>query len=895
MCSCLRNVGLTLKSESEIDLADGLTNSKQVIAYDEFIEGIVDKRLQDEVNDILDRIRDVIKESLGRTSSSGRKIKELFSEMDTDDSGTLERREIGSAMAKLGVKLLPEEINVLFERYDYNNSGQLDYGEFLNLVGFQKDGNVSSQARLDDEVDRLLERIQDNLEKYLGSGSSGQSGKALKELFREIDVDGSGTIDKQEFARAMARLGVKLTTEEIATIYERFDADDGRQLKYNDFLKLIGFDASSKSLGDSRQRRGGLDKEIEDLIDKIRSRLTQELGTGRVVGRELKRVFEEIDIDGSNSIDKNELARAMAKLNCKLTRDEADLIFERFDRDNSGKLDYREYLELCGRDKSDRDREDRDRDYSSGGSRSSRLQAEVDKIVDKIQRNMEDELGKDVNKGRELKRVFEQMDTDNSNTVDKKEFARAINKLGVKLTTDEVDAIFERYDADSSRGLEYKEFLTLVGAAAPTRGSSTGGSALQREVDKLIDRIQRQLEEDLGKDVNKGRELKRVFENIDVDGSGTLDKREFLKAMAKLSVKLTTDEVDAIYERYDRNGRGALDYNSFLALAGLDTSAKSQDSRSSRRGLQQEMEDLVDNIRRQLDDSLGRDVNKARELKKAFEQVDIDTTNRVDKRDFQRAMYKLGAKLAADEIDLVFERFEADRSNKLDYREFIELFADNSSRDGRSSQNSRLQREVDDLIDKIQRQLEDELGRDANKGRELKKVFENIDTDGSGTLDKREFAKAMASLRVKLTTDEIDVIYDRYDRNGRGALDYKSFLSLAGLDSGSAGSSSSSSSSQSRSRSDLQREVDDIIDRIQRELENELGRDANKGRELKRVFENIDTDRSGALDKQEFSRAMQRLHVKLTTAEVDTIYERYDQSRRGQLDYSAFLKLVGFN
>jgi Ca2+-binding EF-hand superfamily protein len=585
----------------------------------------------------------------------------------------------------------------------------------------------------------------------------------------------------------------------------------------------------------------------------------------------------------------------MAKLNCKLTRDEADLIFERFDRDNSGKLDYREYLELCGRDKSDRDREDRDRDYSSGGSRSSRLQAEVDKIVDKIQRNMEDELGKDVNKGRELKRVFEQMDTDNSNTVDKKEFARAINKLGVKLTTDEVDAIFERYDADSSRGLEYKEFLTLVGAAAPTRGSSTGGSALQREVDKLIDRIQRQLEEDLGKDVNKGRELKRVFENIDVDGSGTLDKREFLKAMAKLSVKLTTDEVDAIYERYDRNGRGALDYNSFLALAGLDTSAKSQDSRSSRRGLQQEMEDLVDNIRRQLDDSLGRDVNKARELKKAFEQVDIDTTNRVDKRDFQRAMYKLGAKLAADEIDLVFERFEADRSNKLDYREFIELFADNSSRDGRSSQNSRLQREVDDLIDKIQRQLEDELGRDANKGRELKKVFENIDTDGSGTLDKREFAKAMASLRVKLTTDEIDVIYDRYDRNGRGALDYKSFLSLAGLDSGSAGSSSSSSSSQSRSRSDLQREVDDIIDRIQRELENELGRDANKGRELKRVFENIDTDRSGALDKQEFSRAMQRLHVKLTTAEVDTIYERYDQSRRGQLDYSAFLKLVGFN
>jgi Ca2+-binding EF-hand superfamily protein len=888
-------VGLTLKSESEIDLADGLTNSKQVIAYDEFIEGIVDKRLQDEVNDILDRIRDVIKESLGRTSSSGRKIKELFSEMDTDDSGTLERREIGSAMAKLGVKLLPEEINVLFERYDYNNSGQLDYGEFLNLVGFQKDGNVSSQARLDDEVDRLLERIQDNLEKYLGSGSSGQSGKALKELFREIDVDGSGTIDKQEFARAMARLGVKLTTEEIATIYERFDADDGRQLKYNDFLKLIGFDASSKSLSDSRQRRGGLDKEIEDLIDKIRSRLTQELGTGRVVGRELKRVFEEIDIDGSNSIDKNELARAMAKLNCKLTRDEADLIFERFDRDNSGKLDYREYLELCGRDKSDRDREDRDRDYSSGGSRSSRLQAEVDKIVDKIQRNMEDELGKDVNKGRELKRVFEQMDTDNSNTVDKKEFARAINKLGVKLTTDEVDAIFERYDADNSRGLEYKEFLTLVGAAAPTRGSSTGGSALQREVDKLIDRIQRQLEDDLGKDVNKGRELKRVFENIDVDGSGTLDKREFLKAMAKLSVKLTTDEVDAIYERYDRNGRGALDYNSFLALAGLDTSAKSQDSRSSRRGLQQEMEDLVDKIRRQLDDSLGRDVNKARELKKAFEQVDIDTTNRVDKRDFQRAMYKLGAKLAADEIDLVFERFEADRSNKLDYREFIELFADNSSRDGRSSQNSRLQREVDDLIDKIQRQLEDELGRDANKGRELKKVFENIDTDGSGTLDKREFAKAMASLRVKLTTDEIDVIYDRYDRNGRGALDYKSFLSLAGLDSGSAGSSSSSSSSQSRSRSDLQREVDDIIDRIQRELENELGRDANKGRELKRVFENIDTDRSGALDKQEFSRAMQRLHVKLTTAEVDTIYERYDQSRRGQLDYSAFLKLVGFN
>ena len=61
-----------------------------------------------------------------------------------------------------------------------------------------------------------------------------------------------------------------------------------------------------------------------------------------------------------------------------------------------------------------------------------------------------------------MKQVFADIDTDRSNTIDKREFRQAMKILKIQLTDFEVDSIFDRYDKRGSGSIEYREFLALI-------------------------------------------------------------------------------------------------------------------------------------------------------------------------------------------------------------------------------------------------------------------------------------------------------------------------------------------------------------------------------------------------------------------------------------------------
>ena len=53
----------------------------------------------------------------------------------------------------------------------------------------------------------------------------------------------------------------------------------------------------------------------------------------------------------------------------------------------------------------------------------------------------------------------------------------------------------------------------------------------------------------------------------------------------------------------------------------------------------------------------------------------------------------------------------------------------------------------------------------------LPQAFDKFDTDGSGLLDREEFAGAMHRLGLRLTTAEYDVLFDENDEDGSGEID----------------------------------------------------------------------------------------------------------------------------
>ena len=90
---------------------------------------------------------------------------------------------------------------------------------------------------------------------------------------------------------------------------------------------------------DIREEEGGdEDRADDEHAGRLRGR----------VGRRVKETFSEIDRNGNNLLDKREFEEAMRVLKADIDRDDLDTLFDYFDADHNGGLDYTEFVRLLG-------------------------------------------------------------------------------------------------------------------------------------------------------------------------------------------------------------------------------------------------------------------------------------------------------------------------------------------------------------------------------------------------------------------------------------------------------------------------------------------------------------------------------------------------------------------
>ena len=113
------------------------------------------------------------------------------------------------------------------------------------------------------EIADVLRDLRESINEELGVGL--QRRKSLQDVFLEMDEDGSGTIDRMEFRRAMRRLHIPVGDREVDIVYLVYDPDKNG-LDYHEFLELISFDGSeaknetrgiNRNYGNNRGGQGG--------------------------------------------------------------------------------------------------------------------------------------------------------------------------------------------------------------------------------------------------------------------------------------------------------------------------------------------------------------------------------------------------------------------------------------------------------------------------------------------------------------------------------------------------------------------------------------------------------------------------------------------------------------
>ena len=57
----------------------------------------------------------------------------------------------------------------------------------------------------------------------------------VEELFEQYDVDGSGTIDFEEFKEMLPALGIEINEAKAMRFFRRFDDDDSGEITFDEF------------------------------------------------------------------------------------------------------------------------------------------------------------------------------------------------------------------------------------------------------------------------------------------------------------------------------------------------------------------------------------------------------------------------------------------------------------------------------------------------------------------------------------------------------------------------------------------------------------------------------------------------------------------------------------
>jgi calcium-dependent protein kinase len=169
----------------------------------------------------------------------------------------------------------------------------------------------------------------------------------LRSVFQAFDFDASGTLSKEEFRRALAKLAPELTVDDVDRLFDIVDIDKNQQISYTEFLvatmdprevdieefnkafRLLDEDGNGYITKDElrkvvkqmlQQAMENSNKNPSDFI-QLHHHMDSNTGTGDYLDDEAEQrvnnIFNQVDLNNDGSISYAEFIRAMTGLDPK--------------------------------------------------------------------------------------------------------------------------------------------------------------------------------------------------------------------------------------------------------------------------------------------------------------------------------------------------------------------------------------------------------------------------------------------------------------------------------------------------------------------------------------------------------------------------------------------------
>jgi Ca2+-binding protein (EF-Hand superfamily) len=215
-----------------------------------------------------------------------------------------------------------------------------NYAEANEVVGLNK-------------IHEMEQMMRDKLQQRTKTGPF-----QLRKTFKYFDRDGSGGIDFSEFQLAMELMGFQFTEMQQLALFARYDESCTGEVDYNNFVEKV-MESDFKVV----KKTSNVKKNLSNLVSSAFAQSNntnwatpvmeededdsdlEEDEVEKIRRREVKKLFDIVDKDGSGYIDKLEMCELLKSLGKEFDRENVNEGFYAIDKDNSGLIEFSEFYE----------------------------------------------------------------------------------------------------------------------------------------------------------------------------------------------------------------------------------------------------------------------------------------------------------------------------------------------------------------------------------------------------------------------------------------------------------------------------------------------------------------------------------------------------------------------
>ncbi|KAG1679795.1 hypothetical protein FOA52_012706 [Chlamydomonas sp. UWO 241] len=375
------------------------------------------------------------------------------------------------------------------------------------------------------------------------SASTSELESVIMRLFIEADADGSGYLDKKEFANVLNSTELSLNERQVREVMCEADENDDGVIEYREFVPFMVDMLQSMQASEGAQMKSARN---EDLLRIAVEDMLLNGMTKPELEALMMRIFKKADSDGSGMLDKAEFRVALMAAKLGLTRKDINLIMFSVDANNDGEVSYEEFVPVC-------------------------FQVLVERFKDKI--IMQDVLTNQEGLQGMLLAAFQDADPEGTGSLSIATIKAVLKELSHKvlgLSTLQLVTLISRAPTTPDGLVSYVPFVPIAASVVYA----------MYDVDSVKLRIQAVKEMASADgiaamstmDVDKLREtLRGLFEQADAGGSGSLYEDDVLRVLQALGahdfgMELSEMQMRAMFTAIDTDANGLVDWQELVTF-----------------------------------------------------------------------------------------------------------------------------------------------------------------------------------------------------------------------------------------------------------------------------------------------------------------------------------------